>query len=288
MIVCETISKSFNNKQILNGVSMEIKNGRITSLIGHNGAGKSTLIGVIAGYYHLDQGSLEKKDLSIMPDADTIYQDMTGKQFLKMMCGIKNCSYEEAKTLAQNLKIEDHLDKKIEGYSFGMKKKISFIQAYIGDFDTYIFDEPTSGVDGPTANLMLKKLEELTDKNAGVLLTSHNLDELERVSDYVYIIESGKIIRQGQVNDIINATQSNDYIEYTIVTSQTITLCDLLNNYLSDFHISQKNNDDKKLLIKVDSTDSLQSILKLAIEHNIPIYEFYQNKKHLHESIYGE
>lgn len=69
-----------------------------------------------------------------------------------------------------------------------MKKKISFIQACIGIYDTYIFDEPTSGVDEPSAIKMLGIVENLKAKGAGILLTSNNLDELERVSDYIYII----------------------------------------------------------------------------------------------------
>ncbi|MGT2751272.1 hypothetical protein ACVRXF_10315 [Streptococcus orisasini] len=74
-----------------------------------------------------------------------------------------------------------------------MKKKLSFIQCAVGDFDAYIFDEPTSGVDVPSALIMMDIIKCLKTAGAAILLTSHNIDELERVSDYVYVIDSGTV-----------------------------------------------------------------------------------------------
>lgn len=85
-----------------------------------------------------------------------------------------------------------------------MKKKISFIQACIGSFDTYIFDEPTSGVDVQSAQIMMRIIEELKATGAAILLTSHNMDELQRVSDYVYFLDHGRIMQQGTVEELID------------------------------------------------------------------------------------
>lgn len=289
MITCMNVSKSFEDKKALEQVSLKIKNGQITSLIGSNGAGKSTLIGTIVGYYHIDQGDIQKESISIMPDADTIYQDLTGYQFLKMICGIKACSIDEAISLSKDLKIYPHLNKKIDGYSFGMKKKITFIQAYVGKYDSYIFDEPTSGVDGPSSKIMLEKINDLTQSNAAVLLTSHNLDELERISDYIYIIDRGKIIRSGSVNDLLREEKNTDKLVYIIKTPTPADLVTALQGESAgDKIISFEIKEDSLQVVMSDEVDTIKEILKLCLEKDIGIHEFYRPKTSLYESVYGD
>ncbi|HEY4398991.1 MAG TPA: ABC transporter ATP-binding protein [Lactobacillaceae bacterium] len=202
MIELKNITKSFANKNVLKDVNLTIANGKITSLIGANGAGKSTTIGIIANYFPKTGGEVQRNTLSIMPDAETVYGNWTGKKFLTFMSDLKGgIAHEEWQELALKLGIQDSLNKKIKGYSFGMKKKLSFIQAFIGNFDTYIFDEPTSGVDVPSAELMMSLLNELKVRNKAILLTSHNLDELQRVSDVIYILRDG-------VTELFNQTEN--------------------------------------------------------------------------------
>ncbi|MGF0070988.1 ABC transporter ATP-binding protein [Streptococcus orisratti] len=183
MIECEEVRKSFKNNIVIKNVNLKLNNGEITSLIGRNGAGKSTLINLIVGYYHLDSGRISKNSLSVMPDADNIYSSWTGLEFLSFMSKMKKNKLSEALAMADKLGLTPKIKTKISGYSFGMKKKLSFVQCAIGDYDAYIFDEPTSGVDVPSALVMLDIVKRLKERNAAVLLTSHNIDELERVSD---------------------------------------------------------------------------------------------------------
>lgn len=289
MIQCKNISKSFNSKQVLKNVSMEIKNGEITALIGSNGAGKSTIINLITGYYHIDRGSITKQSISIMPDADTIYQEMTGYQFLKMMSEIKGIHLAEALSLSEKLLIKKQLDKKIEGYSFGMKKKIAFIQAFIGKYDTYIFDEPTSGVDGPSAKIMLNKVLELKRNNAGILLTSHNLDELERVADFIYIIESGRITRSGKVNDIILDGKNHiNQIKYIIEASNPQLLASLLQSSYFDKEVSDIRIEEGLIFLEMeDNSKIIKEIMTTSFDNDISIHQFYKHKSTLYETVYG-
>ncbi|WP_449450582.1 ATP-binding cassette domain-containing protein [Streptococcus suis] len=139
MIEVKDISKSFKENMVLDSITMTASDGEITSIIGSNGAGKSTLIAIIMGYYFSDRGTFQSGNVSVMPDANAMFEDVTGLEFLNFISDLKNVPREEAVKYAEILGIKDDLQKKIQGYSFGMRKKISFIQAAIGNFQNYIF-----------------------------------------------------------------------------------------------------------------------------------------------------
>ena len=218
----DSVSKSFKDNLVLKNVSMDILPGKITSLVGLNGAGKSTLISLIMNFKQKDSGTIKRTAVSVMPDAETMIEDMTGEQFLKFISELKKISKEQKKVfydLADSLFIKDDLKKKIKSYSFGMKKKVSFIQAYIGEFDTYIFDEPTSGVDIESARTMMKYLINLKNQGKAVLLTSHNIDEVQEFSDYIFLLKQGEIVKHGTVEEIINKKNDQSYILKLDVTN---------------------------------------------------------------------
>jgi ABC-2 type transport system ATP-binding protein len=222
MIKVDSVSKSFKDNLVLKNVSMDILPGKITSLVGLNGAGKSTLISLIMNFKQKDSGTIKRTAVSVMPDAETMIEDMTGEQFLKFISELKKISKEQKKVfydLADSLFIKDDLKKKIKSYSFGMKKKVSFIQAYIGEFDTYIFDEPTSGVDIESARTMMKYLINLKNQGKAVLLTSHNIDEVQEFSDYIFLLKQGEIVKHGTVEEIINKKNDQSYILKLDVTN---------------------------------------------------------------------
>lgn len=285
MIKCLEINKSFKGKKVLNNITMDINNNSITSLIGSNGAGKSTLIGVVLDYYKLDSGKVIKNSISIMPDADTLYNDLTGYDFLTYMSKLKELpSNKIALSIAEELGIEKNLKDKIEGYSFGMKKKISFIQACIGNYDAYIFDEPTSGVDEPSAIKMLEIIQNLKKSGAAILLTSHNLDELERVSDYIYIIDRGTIIKEGNVTDIIASENVNKNTLYTLKSTDSQKMFKELS---SEFQNVMYLLNDYEIEIEIEDDYQLGIIVSFILEKKYSLSEIYKVKKSLRESVYN-
>lgn len=285
MIEVKDISKSFKENMVLDSITMTASDGEITSIIGSNGAGKSTLIAIIMGYYFSDRGTVQSGNVSVMPDANAMFEDVTGLEFLNFISDLKNVPREEAVKYAEILGIKDDLQKKIQGYSFGMRKKISFIQAAIGKFQNYIFDEPTSGVDGPSAQKMLEIILTLKKNGAAILLTSHNLEELERVSDYIYVLEDGKITREGTVIDITSRTyltEKDSWIEYIL----RVRNIDLLQSKLTEYFPEQI--DSETLLIKLSKVDTIYSVFQTLQEVSEYIDEFYLYRRSLRDIIYGQ
>jgi len=283
MIKIDSVSKAFNDKTVLNNVSIVLENGKITSLIGLNGAGKSTLISLIMNYKKKDSGTIDRGSVSVMPDAESMIEDLTGEEFLNFISGIKNLKLEEKNiynNLSEQLFIKKDLSKKIKGYSFGMKKKLSFIQAYLGDFDTYIFDEPTSGVDVESARVMMRLLNELKLKNKAILLTSHNIEELQEYSDYVYILKKGKISNHGTVDEI---RKSKSDIVYTILFQENPNI--EIGKFLKDFKYSLEKN---KIEIYSDNVKQINKLMSEMIQNSIQIEYFSKNTESLRDAIFED
>ncbi|WAM38547.1 ABC transporter ATP-binding protein [Leuconostoc pseudomesenteroides] len=283
MLRIQELHKQFNNKLVLNNVELTAKNGQVTALIGANGAGKSTLIGCVCGYFQPTKGSIDVRSISVMPDADNIYGDMTGLEFLHVMAKIKKVPNQQWNTLITRLGLESQMNKKIKTYSFGMKKKITFIQACIGDFDTYIFDEPTSGVDVESATVMMTIISEICSKGAAVLLTSHNLEELEQVSDYVYFLKNGVIESEGTVNDLLTKQDDQKKQPYVVVPLDMAELTHYLNNHYHDDY----SRYDSHIAVYVDDCVQGSALLKELVQNDIDIVAFYQRQSNLKETLFG-
>ncbi|MCM6841521.1 ABC transporter ATP-binding protein [Lactococcus lactis] len=253
MIKVENVSKSFKNNLVLKNVNMDILPGKITSLVGLNGAGKSTLISLIMKFKEKDSGEVKRTTVSVMPDAETMIEDMTGEQFLKFISKLKKISKEQINLiydLADSLFIKNDLKKKIKSYSFGMKKKISFIQAYIGEFDSYIFDEPTSGVDIESARIMMNHLINLKKRGKAILLTSHNIDEVQEFSDYIFLLKHGEIVRKGTIEEIINKEEKPIYslkLNISNFTESIEKYCSGVEYIVDDNEVEIYSNDLLKL-----------------------------------------
>ncbi|QBO35587.1 ABC transporter ATP-binding protein [Periweissella cryptocerci] len=273
MISVDNVSVHFGSKVALNDVSFSVKNGAITSLVGKNGAGKSTVINVLSSYLPRYSGKISKQRLSVMPDADNLYRDMTGYHFLKMMNSIKkNKSMAQTDALLRELGIWDSRETKIKDYSFGMKKKVAFIQAYIGKFDTYIFDEPTSGVDYAAAKVMMARVRTLAEKDKAVLITSHDMQEIEKVSDSIILIANGHINSQGTLAEISEFLADKKLLTFVSLPEDQVKLVALFNKL---GYITVIDDQTSKTSVKnapADATELLQKI----IENNITLKGFYE------------
>lgn len=137
--------------------------------------------------------------------------------------------------------------------------------------------------------LCLKKIDLLTQSNAAILLTSHNLDELERISDYIYIIDRGKIIRSGRVKDLLREEKYTDKLVYIIKTPTPVDLVtSLRDKSVGDKMISFEMKEASLQVVMRHDMDIIRKILKIALEQGIDIYEFYRPKTSLYESVYGD
>jgi len=213
------VSKNYGSKQAVKEVSLKLNKGEITGLIGHNGAGKSTLMGIVTGLILKYQGDVMVNGENIknrkthdkigsMIENPAFFNNMSGMDNLKY-CACMNkqkFDYSKISKYAEMLEMDDVLKKKVKTYSIGMKKKLDFMQAIYGDPDIILLDEPTSGVDPYIIPEMRKILKELADKGCGIIVASHQLSEIEKTCDKVYMINRGVLIDEMNMSDLPEGT----------------------------------------------------------------------------------
>ena len=213
------VSKNYGTKQAVKEVSLKLNKGEITGLIGHNGAGKSTLMGIVTGLILNYQGDVMVNGENIknrkthdkigsMIENPAFFNNMSGMDNLKY-CACMNkqkFDYKKISRYAEMLEMDDVLKKKVKTYSIGMKKKLDFMQAIYGDPDIILLDEPTSGVDPYIIPEMRKILKELADKGCGIIVASHQLSEIEKTCDKVYMINRGVLIDEMNMSDLPEGT----------------------------------------------------------------------------------
>ena len=213
-IQVKEISKSYSDIQALKGLSMEIPAGTLFGILGPNGAGKSTLIKILATLIEPDSGEISINNINLIKNSRQIReligyvaQDvaldkiLTGRELLDFQSDLyhinKNKKIERIETLINQLEMNDWIDRKCGTYSGGMKRRIDLAAGLLHLPKVLILDEPTVGLDIESRNIIWQLLKDLRNDGMTVLLSSHYLDEIDKLADRLIIIDHGRVIAQG-------------------------------------------------------------------------------------------
>lgn len=203
ILVIDNVSKIFENKCIIKEISLNVPTSSIYSIIGPNGAGKTTLLRLILGLYKLEKGSIhfgvDKDNICALLENDYLIEAKTGQENIECFCDYFkidiNLALNKIKEYSKILDLDAHLEYKLKIYSKGMKRKLSILITLLRNSELILFDEPTSGID-PKSRIQIRKLFSLLkNENKTIILTSHDLAEVEKVSDIISIIDKGTIIK---------------------------------------------------------------------------------------------
>lgn len=214
MIKITNLSKSYNQVKAIDQVSFELKPGEILGFIGPNGAGKSTTIKTLLNYIYPDSGSATINGLNIFTESKKIkqtlsyvssevnfYPDLSIEETIQLSLDIHNIKdHTYRDELFKLFQVESH--KKIKELSLGNKKKVSLVAALVVKPQIIIMDEPTNGLDPLIQKKLFNLLKELASQGCSILVSSHNMNEIQEHCDRVVFIKSGKIIDTIIVKDI--------------------------------------------------------------------------------------
>jgi ABC-2 type transport system ATP-binding protein len=219
MLIVQQVSKSFGSFQALDKVSFEMKKGDIIGLLGKNAAGKTTLMRILtsfisasSGTVYIDGDDIAKHSLTIrqkigyLPEKPPLYCDMTVQYYLKFAAEIKGVP--KNKRLSQLAKVLEECDleqvkqKIIATLSKGYKQRVGIAQAIIHEPKLLILDEPTSGLDPMQIQQVLTLIKNQRDQRT-VLLSTHNLTEIEQVAQRVLMIKSGRILLDDPLEELL-------------------------------------------------------------------------------------
>ncbi|MEO1050630.1 MAG: ATP-binding cassette domain-containing protein [Bacteroidota bacterium] len=223
------ITKHYANHTALRGVSVSIPKQSIFGLLGPNGAGKTTLIRIINQIIDADSGDIfingEKLNSShiikigYLPEERGLYKKMKVGEQLVYLGQLRGLSQREAtkksKVWVDKLSISDWWNRKVEDLSKGMAQKIQFISTVMHEPEIIILDEPFSGFDPVNANLIKDEILELRDNGSTIIFSTHRMESVEELCDYIALINKSEKILDGSKKDIKNSYRSNTYtIEY--------------------------------------------------------------------------
>lgn len=237
MIQCRDLRKSYDTRDVLKGIRLDIPKGSIFGLLGPSGAGKTTLIKILTGQIHQDDGIVsvfgrnsacltgrEKKKFGIMMDNFGVYDRFSCGDNLSIYADIYGVSRERIRCVLKEVGLEDAYKKSASDLSKGMRARLQLARAFIHDPEIIFLDEPTSGLDPQTMRGIHRLI--LEKKNAGctIFLTTHNMEEAAKLCDKVALLNEGEIVEEGKPEDICRRYDHQKKIKIHLSNGENVEL----------------------------------------------------------------
>ena len=220
MIKVDNLSRQYGTLWAVKDLSFEIADGEVYGLLGPNGAGKSTTVKIMVGMLAATTGEITinglniktdgnaiKANLGFVPESCALYENLTGREHLEMVCNLRHLPVEgiepQVNKLIELLDLKDAADKRIAGYSKGMKQKLLLAGGIIHNPRVLILDEPLSGLDANAQSLFRELIKDFARDNRIVIFCSHVLEVVERICDQLLIIDHGKKLTEGTPQQIM-------------------------------------------------------------------------------------
>lgn len=287
----KNLNKTYGKNRVLNNVSLNVKHNEIVGFIGPNGAGKSTTMKCICNLIYPDSGEIIINGYDLFKDREKalenqaaliespgLYQDMTGKENIDLIARLRNVSKERVKEIYEFTEIGKALERKVSGYSMGMKQRLALGIAILTKPRFLILDEPTNGLD-PTGVIKLRStLQKLVkEEDISILFSSHQLGEVEKLADRIVCINKGEII---EVPNIMSSIQN-----YIIQISDLDTTLQIITNIIGEDAVEAITLDSIKF--EIQNQDILSEILFQLLSRKTKIYDIYKDNVDI-ETIYEE
>lgn len=286
VLKCEHLHKNFGKKEILKDVSLELEKGDILGFIGPNGAGKTTTIKLILGLQSITSGTVKIngyditdnftnaiRNVGAIVENPDLYMYLTGYENLKLIANLyKGVGKERIDEVVKLVKLENRINDKVSRYSLGMRQRLGIAQAILHKPNLLILDEPTNGLDPEGIKEIRELLKDLAEKEEmAVLISSHNLLELETFCNKICIIKNGKVMETNKIEDVKNIAKSGYIFE--------IDNTEMIDKMFKNVTIVNRN----MFKIAVDR-DEVPSVIKKLVENDIKIYAVNENKISLEDA----
>lgn len=282
ILECKNLCKSFGKRQILKNVSFSIAQGDILAFIGPNGSGKTTTIKLILGLQRIDSGEvlINGKDITkdfeeaiskvgaIVENPDS-YMYLTGWQNLRLIANYyDNISDDDINEVVKYVGLESRINDLVSKYSLGMRQRLGIARALLNKPNILILDEPTNGLDPEGIKDLRVLLKRLASDGMGILISSHNLAELESFCNKVCIIDSGVIIETSEVNTLKN---NENIVVFKVSDTSALDIKDVFAVTKTSFKMRA-------------SREVVADVIKKLVKKGIDIYEVKNEELTLEEA----
>ena len=284
MISVQELSKNYYDKEVLSKISFEIKQGEIAGLVGPNGVGKTTLLSSMMGLIKPDHGTVTMagelftktemyQKVGFMQDNTVLYPHLTGYDHLSYVAYAQNLSLDTVEQISKRVGNDRYLHQKVGEYSLGMKQHLLFASAIIHQPSVLLLDEPFNGLD-PTSLIRIREIiRELAAQGTTVFLSSHNLNELDRMTRHIYFLKDGEIIYR-------DLAEHHDFSYLLTVKNQPV------GERYRDVQVEVIN--DTQFIVKKENLDLVTRLLNQDENPIVDIERTQFSSENLYREIYQE
>ncbi len=291
VVKVEGLNKTFGKKKVLEDVSLYVKPNEIVGFIGPNGAGKSTTMKCICNLIFPDSGEIiingydlfkeREKALgsqAALIESPGLYQDMTGRENIDLIGELRKIKRDRIEEIYEFTKLGEALDRKVSGYSMGMKQRLGLGIAILSKPKFLILDEPTSGLD-PTGIIHLRNTLQnlIKEEDISILFSSHQLGEVEKLADRIICINKGKIIETPR--------EMEQKYRYIAQVSHSDKVVNLLQGKLDEDKLEKITYDT--IRFELHGQEELNAILRTIIDNDVELFDIYKDTIDV-ETIYQE
>jgi len=281
------LTKHYGEVLAVNNISFDVTGGELFGFLGPNGAGKTTTINMLTGLARLDAGTIHIGSIEctrnpkaaqhlvgVVPDESNLYPELTGFENLCFCAALYGIGKKERQIRAQQLLdifgLNDAADRSFGGYSKGMKRKLTFAAGIIHEPPILFLDEPTTGIDVASARQVRQIMADLHHKGTTIFLTTHYIEEAERLCQRIAFIVNGRIVRTDHTATLLQPVQGKHVIIFSVSNSGD----DMTGKIASAFPQYRFQN-PKPNQIRIESTEPVNvgPLVRFFEEHNIQVTE---------------
>lgn len=276
MLVLKNLKKYYATQKAVDDISLNVREGSIFGLLGPNGAGKSSLLRMVTGITMPDDGEIlfgneifdaikHSRYIGYMPEERGLYKKMKIGEQAMYLAQLKGLTYGEAseaiKYWFDRLDMHTWWNKKVEDLSKGMSQKLQFVTTVMHKPKLLILDEPFSGLDPVNSEIIKKEIFELAKKGTTIVFSTHRMEQVEEICEDIALINQGKVILNGKVQDI--REQFKEHV-YKLVLGAEL-------DGFEEFILESSNH---TYILKFDTEENLRRVLQHCLDKRIPIVAF--------------
>lgn len=288
MLKIENLEKKFGDFKALDGLNLEIEDASLYGLVGRNGAGKTTAMKIIAGLLYFDKGQVLvdgidikknikeiKTSIGYVPDSFGFYENLNVYEYMDFFAlayGLTGLSARKRiLNLLEVVGLESKLDFMVNSLSRGMRQRLSTARALIHNPKFLIMDEPSSGMDPVSRHSFKELMRQLCESGKTILLSSHILGDLPDICTDIGIIDSGKMLTSGKIEDIMDRISKSSPIEIKLLSGEKLAM----NIFKACKNVTSISVQDKSFMLGFDGSKIEESMLLRELLYNeIPVLSF--------------
>lgn len=277
------LTKSYGKLKAVDSLNLEVRRGQVFGILGPNGSGKTTTLGIILDVLHADAGEFfwfgeratadHRKRIGAILEEPIFYPYLSAVDNLRITASIKKISYEKIEEVLDIVDLLHRKDDKFKTYSYGMRQRLAIAGALLSDPEVLILDEPTNGLDPQGIAEIRDLIIQIANRGITILLASHMLDEVQKVCTDVAILQKGKLLATGSVEEVLHDSKTIE------TSSDNLQQLESTLNLMDEIHSVKQENG--KLIVTVDDEMTTATLNQLLFEKDVVLTHLALRKKSL-------